>query len=174
MLHSRNRRISNQVSFVNPIKNAHGVFINGGRQPRLAKAHLKTRTHDELQNLLDRGGVIAGSSAGAMIMSSFLVRGEGSPSYNNKRIIGNYQEGFGFIKNSAFDVHVNLNRDLAEVLKVHPGLLGIGIDEDTAIHVQGKEFTVLGPGRVLIHNRQEPVQTLTRGATFDLQKRTLV
>ena len=177
VLHTRNRRIANQVSFVSPLRSAHGVFISGGRQPRLAKAYLNTRTHHELQNLLDRGGVIAGTSAGAMIMSSFLVRGEGSPSYDNKKIVGNYQVGFGFISNIAFDVHVqqyNRDQDLAEVLKVHPGLLGVGIDADTAIHVQGNEFTVLGPGRVLIHIRSLPVQKLRKTATFDMQKRVLI
>ena len=126
VLHTRNRRIANQVDFVSPLQLAHGVFIDGGRQPRLAKPYMNTRTHHELQNLLDRGGVIAGSSAGAMIMSDFLVRGEGSPTYDNKKIIGNYVEGFGFIKNIAFDVHVHQfqrDKDLVQVLKVHPELL---------------------------------------------------
>ena len=110
-------------------------------------------------------------------MSSFLVRGEGSPSYNNKKIVGNYQVGFGFIKNVAFDVHVqqyNRDQDLAEVLKMHPELLGVGIDADTAIHVQGNVFTVLGSDRVLIHDRSVPIQKLSKGLTFDMQKRVLI
>ena len=110
-----------------------------------------------------------------MIMSDFLVRGEGSPTYDNKKIIGNYVKGFGFIKKIAFDVHVHQfkrDEDLVEVLKEHPELLGVGIDEDTAIHVQGNEFEVVGPRRVLIHDRRLPIQTLTRGDRFDMYSRT--
>ena len=153
------------------------ISPDGGRQPRLAESYLNTRTHHELQNLLDRGGVIAGGSAGAMIMSSFLVRGDGPPDYDNNVIIGDYVEGFGFIKNIAFDVHVdqyNRDADLEEVLKVQPGLLGVGIDAETAIHVRGNEFEVLGSGRVLIHDGNNPIQTLTRGDAFEMQRRAPV
>lgn len=178
VLHTRDRAEADSESFVDPIKNAAGVFIDGGRQPRLAESYLNTRTHHELQNLLDRGGVIAGSSAGAMIMSDFLVRGEGYPNIDdNKTIIGDHIEGFGFIKNIAFDVHVHQyqrDADLAVVLNAHPGLLGVGIDEDTAIHVRGNEFEVLGSSRVLIHDGTRPVRTLTRGDAFDMYRRVAV
>ena len=175
VLHTRNSAEANLESFVSPIRNTNCVFIDGGRQPRLAESYLNTLTHHELQNLLDRGGAIAGTSAGAMIMSDFLVRGQGYPNIDdNQTIIGDHTEGFGFIKNIAFDVHVNKDRDtdLAEVLKVHPRLLGVGIDENTAILVQGNEFEVVGPGRVLIHDRANPVQTLRAGDRFDMRKRT--
>ena len=177
VLHTRDRAEADSESFVELIKNATGVFIGGGRQPRLADSYLNTRTHHELQNLLDRGGVIAGSSAGAMIMSDFLVRGDGRPpDLDNTIMIGDHTEGFGFVKNIAFDVHLNQNRDadLVDVLNVHPQLLGIGIDEVTAIHVHGDEFEVIGPGRVLIRDGATPVQTLSAGDKFDMRKRTPV
>ncbi len=56
--------------------NAQAVWISGGRQWRLADAYLHTRTHRELFALLDWGGLIGGSSAGASIMASYLIRGE--------------------------------------------------------------------------------------------------
>ena len=71
-----------------------------------------------------------------MIMSSFLVRGDGPPDYDNNVIMGDYVEGFGFIKDIAFDVHVDQydrDADLEVVLEVHPRLLGVGIDAVTAI-----------------------------------------
>ena len=61
--------------------------------------------------------------------------------------------------------------DLAVVLKAHPGLLGVGIDEDTAIHMRGNEFEVMGPRCVLIHDRANPVQTLRAGDKFNMRKR---
>lgn len=61
VFHTRNRRTANQNSFVSVIRKASGVFIDGGRQPRLAKPYLNTKTQGELEKLVDRGGVIAGT-----------------------------------------------------------------------------------------------------------------
>ncbi len=63
ILHTRDRRGTDTEEFVKPIKDANAVWITGGRQWRLADLYLKTKTHEELKNLLNRGGVIGGSSA---------------------------------------------------------------------------------------------------------------
>ena len=179
VLHTRNRRTANQASFLSPIQRANGVFIEGGRQPRLAKAYLGTKTQCELQKLLERGGVIVGTSAGATILGSFLVRNQGSPRYDPCVMVDpNYPtEGFGFVKNIAIDQHISKRGredDLVAVVKSHPELLGIGIDEDTAIHVEGDQFTVIGIGKVYVHDGKRPWYTLARGARFDLPgRRTL-
>ena len=174
--HTRNRRTANQDSFVNPIRNATGVFIDGGRQPRLAKPYLNTRTQNELEDLLERGGVIAGTSAGATILGSFLVRNQGTPRYDYRVMVypNHPTEGFGFIKNIAIDQHISersQDNDLVAVVNSHPELLGIGIDEDTAIHVQGDQFTVIGIGKVYVHDGTHPWYTLNRGDKFDLPSR---
>ena len=177
ILHTRSQREANSEQFVKPLQEASGVFIDGGRQPRLADAYFNTRTHRELQLLLDRGGVIAGTSAGATILGSFLVRGQGYPDYDNRIIIGDHREGFGFIKDTAIDQHIQqFNREshLAEVLKVYPYLLGIGIDEDTAIHIESNKFTVFGAGSVFVHDGSPPHYLLSRGQEFDLQTRTVL
>ena len=75
VLHTRSKTEADSDAFVSPLLAASGAFIDGGRQPRLAEAYLHTRTHQELTNLLARGGVIAGTSAGATIQGSFLGRG---------------------------------------------------------------------------------------------------
>ena len=71
VLHTRDRQIADSEAFASHIATATGVYMEGGRQPRLAEAYLNTRTHRELWALLDRGGVIAGNSAGATIQGSF-------------------------------------------------------------------------------------------------------
>lgn len=176
VLHTRNRRTADQAKFVKSIRNATGVFMEGGRQPRLAKPYLNTRTHDELENLLERGGVIAGTSAGATIQGSFLIRNQGTPNYNPRIMVdpNHPTEGFGFIKNIALDQHIserNRENDLVTVVDSHPELLGIGIDEDTAIHVKRNQFTVFGSGKVFVHDSPGPWYTLIRGARFDMASR---
>jgi len=152
VLHTRNKEEADTEEFIQPIKDASAVWITGGRQWRLAQSYLNTKTHEELNNLLRRGGVIAGSSAGATIQGSFLVRGNSEP--NDPSIIfGDYQEGFGFISNLVIDQHVlrrNRMFDLKQVLAKHPELLGIGIDNDTCVFVKGNEFVVVGNSYVSI------------------------
>ncbi len=76
VLDTKDRAKANSSEFVAPLKRATFVFIDGGRQWRLADAYLGTRVERELRNVLKRGGVIAGSSAGASILASYLVRGD--------------------------------------------------------------------------------------------------
>ncbi len=153
LLHTRDRNIANSESFVAPLREATGVWFSGGRQWRLADAYLHTRVHSELKALLRRGGVIGGSSAGATIQGSYLVRGDTKTS---QIVMGDHVEGFGFLKNVGVDQHhLRRNRqfDLIAVLKKHPHLLGIGIDEGTAIVVQGDSLEVIGQSYVAIYEQ---------------------
>src|SRR5688572_6658103 len=72
VLHTRSREIANRMDFVEPLRAATGVWIPGGRQWRLVDAYLGTRTMRELHAVLERGGVIGGTSAGASIQSSYM------------------------------------------------------------------------------------------------------
>lgn len=152
LLHTRDTLIANTDSFINPIKNARGLWFTGGRQWRLVDAYMKTKTYDEFNNLLERGGVIGGSSAGATIQGSYLVRGD---TKTNIIMMGDHEEGFGFIKNLAVDQHLlamNRQYDIFEILDARPELLGIGLDENTAIVVQGNEFEVIGEHYVAVYD----------------------
>ena len=175
VLHTRDRAVANSEEFVAPLRRAKGVWIDGGRQWRLADSFLGTRTHCELFCVLARGGVIGGSSAGATIQGSYLVRGavEG----NTVMMAKGHEVGFGFLSCAAIDQHVIARKrenDLAEVLDTYPGLLGIGIDEGTAIVVTGRRFKVIGASQVVIHDRywQKPAdqkyELLSPGDEFDL------
>jgi cyanophycinase len=177
LLHTKDRAVADSEEFVRPIQEARGVFFTGGRQWRLADSYLNTRTHKELLALLDRGGVIGGSSAGATIQGSFLARGD---TKGNSVMIGDHVEGLGFLRNTAIDQHLlkrNRQFDLIEIIEKYPELLGIGIDEDTAIVVQGDRFEVIGQGYVAIYDHKRLIPPngrfyfLAPGDRFNLKTR---
>jgi cyanophycinase len=152
VLHTMDREIADSDAFVAPIKTATGVWFTGGRQWRLADAYLDTKTERALWSLLDRGGVVGGGSAGATIQGSYLVRGDTRGALTP---IGDHERGFGFMKNCAIDQHLlsrNRQFDMLNVIRLHPDLLGIGIDADAGIVVHGDEFRVIGTGHVAIYD----------------------
>ena len=139
------------------------MWFPGGRQWRLVDAYADTRTERELHALLARGGVIGGSSAGATIQGEYLARGDTS---GNTIMMGDHEEGFAFFRGTAIDQHLlvrNRHFDLLEIIAAKPELLGIGIDEDTAIVVRGNGFEVIGQGYVAIYDN---TRELPNGGTF--------
>ncbi len=152
VLHTRDRKVANSAAFYEPLKSASGVWFSGGRQWRHADSYLDTKTHKAFFDLLDRGGVIAGSSAGATIQGSYLARGDTKA---NTIMMGDHEEGLGFMTNVAIDQHLfarNRQFDLFEILHNKPGLLGIGLDENTGILVEGDQFTVIGQSYVVMYD----------------------
>lgn len=176
VLHTRDRKVADSAAFVAPLTTARGVFFQGGRQWRLADAYLGTKTQQEVARVLERGGVVGGTSAGATILGSFLVRGD---TKGNDLMVGDHVDGFGFLTDSAIDQHLlrrNRQFDLLPVIASHPALLGIGIDEDTAIVVKQTAFDVIGNGYVAIYDGQrgDPpagFYLLAPGDHFDLATR---
>jgi cyanophycinase len=153
LLHTKDRKAADSEAFVKPITTAKIVWFVGGRQWRLVDSYLHTRTQREIEKVLERGGVVAGSSAGASIISSYMVRG--AVENNFIMMAPGYEEGFGLMKGVAIDQHMltrNRQDDLEEVVEKHPELLGIGLDESTAIVVQGQQFEVIGASKVAIHD----------------------
>lgn len=151
--HTYDREKANDDAYTKPLENAGGVWFGGGRQWRLVDAYADTRAEELFWEVLNRGGAIGGSSAGATIQGSYLARGD---TKNNQIMMGDHEEGFGFVKNIAIDQHVlarNRQFDLFTILDQRPELLGIGLDEKTAIIVQGNTFEVLGRSYVLVYDR---------------------
>ena len=152
VLHTRDPDEAITEAFVAPLKEARGVWFVGGRQWRIADSYLGTLTENEFRAVLDRGGVIGGSSAGATIQGSYLARGDTN---TNTIMMGDHVQGFAYIKNVAIDQHLlvrNRQFDLIEIIEVHPELLGLGLDEDTAIVVRGDDFEFIGQGYVAIYD----------------------
>jgi cyanophycinase len=154
LLHTTDPAEADTDAFIEPLKTAGGVFFFGGRQWRLVDAYGGTRSETAFRDVLERGGVIGGSSAGASIQGSFLVRGD---TRSNTVMMGDHQRGFGYLRNVGIDQHVlrrNRQFDMVEVIEAHPELLGIGLDEDTAIIVQGDRAQVIGRSYALIYDNQ--------------------
>ncbi|MBX9599863.1 MAG: cyanophycinase [Bryobacteraceae bacterium] len=179
VLHTRNREEADSEAFASRVRRAKGVWFAGGRQWRLVDSYLNTRTQRELFALLDRDGVIGGTSAGATIQGSYLVRGARE---NNVIMMSpGYEEGFGLLRGVAVDQHLIVRGredDLLQVIHAHPELLGIGIDESTAIVVRGDHFEVIGRSKVAIYDRayrpapgQKSYFFLSPGERFDLAAR---
>ncbi len=168
-LHTRNRAVANNPAFVRPLTTATGVWLSGGDQSLLAAAYHGTLVERELQKVLDRGGVIGGTSAGASIMSSVMIVG-GNPD-------AQLGTGFGLLPGVVIDQHFDnrhrLNR-LLGVLQKYPQCLGIGIDEGTAVVVHGRAVSVLGDQHVsvCIHGanakKSDEVRVLKAGDQLDL------
>ena len=174
-LHTEDRKVADSEEFVAALRGAKGVWIDGGREWKLVDSYLGTKTVSELDKLLARGGVIAG----ATIQGSYLVRGarEG----NSVMMAKGYEEGFGFLRNVAIDQHLSgrhRENDLVPVISLKPELLGIGIDEATAIVVTGNSFSVIGASKVAIYDANYGVGAdgksyywLQAGECFDITAR---
>ncbi|MEY2880035.1 MAG: hypothetical protein RLZZ15_2415 [Verrucomicrobiota bacterium] len=175
-LHTRDRALADTADFTAPLRTAHSVWITGGRQWRLADAYLGTRVEKELHALLARGGAIGGSSAGATIQGSYLVRG--APSGNTIMMSPGHEQGFAFLRDATIDQHVDTRKraeDLRPVLRAHPTLLGIALDEATALIVTGDRCEVAGTGAARFFATPDaPPALLRAGARYDLAARAVV
>jgi|LauGreDrversion4_2_1035121.scaffolds.fasta_scaffold02412_4 cyanophycinase len=132
-------------TFRTALKEATGIWFGGGRQWNFVDAYENTDAVAAFHEVLQRGGVIAGSSAGATIQGEFLVRGH--PLGNQVMMAEGYERGFAFLPGSAIDQHFaqrGRQPDLLPVIQRHPQMLGVGLDEATAIVVQGSKAEVVG------------------------------
>ena len=127
------------------MKKATGIWFGGGRQWNFIDAYESTSAVELFRDVLRRGGVIGGSSAGATIQGEFLVRGH--PLGNTVMMAEGYEQGFAFLPGTAIDQHFaqrGRKPDLVPVIRRHPKLLGIGIDESTALVVRGSTAEIIG------------------------------
>ncbi len=158
VLHTTDRAVADSAAFAAPLKDATGVWLEGGRHWRLTDAYLGTLTLKEMFGVLDRGGVIGGGSAGATVQGSYMVRGSSDPDDNTIMMAPGHEVGFGFFANVTIDQHVDVRHrenDLAAVMKVHPELLGLGIDQATSFTIHGDVLTVNGPKRVAVWDHKD-------------------
>jgi cyanophycinase len=153
VVYTNDHTVANSPAFVAPLRTATGVWFVGGRHWRIADAYLDTATLKEFFQVLDRGGVIGGGSAGATIQGSYMVRGSAVPDDNKIMMAPGHEIGFGFLTNATIDQHVDVRHrenDLAPVIKAHPDLLGFGLDQATSITIHGDTLTVNGLKRVAV------------------------
>jgi cyanophycinase len=181
-LRARTRSDVESPEFAAAINSARGVWFNGGRQWRFVDAYLSTKAEDLFRDLLRRGGVIGGSSAGASIQSQYMPRG--SPLGNTDMMAEGYERGLGFLPGAAVDQHFTQRRrhaDMTRLMRRYPQILGIGLDEGTALVVQGSTAEIIGRARAHFYDyRPGPptgdhdYTTATQGQRYNLLDRNLI
>lgn len=181
LFHTKDRiKADKDEEFLAPLKEATGIWFGGGRQWNLADSYYGTTAHRLMKEVLHRGGVIGGSSAGASIQARYLARA--TPIENFKIMAPGYERGgLGFLSGVAIDQHFTQRgrqRDMTQLVNRYPQLLGIGIDEATALTVTGSKATISGNGKVYFYDRRQTVYpdrpdytALASGQAFDLVTR---
>ena len=136
---------------VNLVKNANLLFFTGGDQLRITSMIGGSPIYDAIKSLANKGGLIAGTSAGASVMSdTMIVQGEDDESPHKCTL--KMSPGLGLVNNIIIDQHFAQRGRIGRLLTAiaqNPEVLGIGIDEDTAIIVSDKGTAeVIGSGAV--------------------------
>lgn len=153
ILDIRNRASADDEEMAAVIRESTGVFLTGGNQNRLARILRDSAVAEAIKERQECGVPVAGTSAGASVMSSVMVAG-GQSGPTPRRKMAKLSDGLGLIDSVIIDQHFterNRVSRLVAMVSQHPGLLGLGIDEDTAalIHPDGV-IEVIGRGSVLV------------------------
>jgi cyanophycinase len=183
VLHTTDRKLADSDSFAAILRKAGGVWFEGGRQFHLVDSYAGTKSEQGFHDVLARGGVVGGSSAGASIIGSFLVRG--APSNDNLIMDSpGYEKGFAFLRGVGIDQHVVARErlpDLADsIMPKYPDLLGISEDEGTAWVVKGDVAEIVGRNKAFVYGGKDatdagkPFLTLHPGDKYDLSTRRVV
>ena len=185
-IHTRNKKEADAPKNIALMRQAKGLFFGGGDQDLIAAAYGGTKLYDEFIALLDRGGVIMGTSAGATIMGSLLIGGDARKDLTKPYT---FQPAFSFMQNTAIDQHVlarNRQFDLIPVIENNPNTLGVGLDESTAMMVEAGKFKIWGPSYAMIYDPEDwkiqkkqwgrvvkPFKMMSSGETFNLVTRKI-
>lgn len=164
------------------LERATGVWFGGGRQWRFVDAYEDTEALQAMHRVLERGGVIGGTSAGATIQAEYLARG--NPLGNRDIMAEGYERGLGFLPSVAVDQHFQERDrfdDMTLLIGIYPQLLGVGLDESTALIVQGSLGKVMGKGKVHFYDGAKPGveegpghESVSAGEAYDLTERKRV
>ena len=156
VLHAATKAEADSELFCRPIQAASAIFFMGGDHNRILERYAGTRFESELFQFHGRGGLIGGSSAGAMVIGSYQAN---RPDAKGSRIIDQRSNwrGFSLLPDTVVDVHFSERRrqgHIPPILKKHPRLRAIGIDERTAaiIHPTGA-IEAIGRGSVTLFHR---------------------
>ncbi len=184
-IHTKDREKANTDEWIlDKLRKATGIWFGGGRQWNLVDSYQHTTAHKLMHRVLERGGVIGGSSAGASIQGSYMARG--NPMGNVDPMADGYETGLGLITGMAIDQHFTQRGrlpDMTALVNRYPQLLGVGLDEASSIIAQGSVAEVFTrEGRnVHFYDRKIPVEEdkpdyieLVHGQLFDLVERKVL
>ncbi|MDQ1141799.1 cyanophycinase [Pedobacter agri] len=149
----------NDRKWTDSLANAKLIYILGGDQSRFMNVVLNTPVYAAIHKAYENGATIAGTSAGAAVMSKYMITGKQlldtvyKETFNklwDKNI--EFSQGMGLLENTIIDQHFlkrNRYNRLISALAAYPDLVCVGIDESTAIIVHGNNATVAGESQVI-------------------------
>ena len=190
------RRDADSAAAVDALQDVTGIFLTGGNQMRLAAIVAGTRVADHVRRRNAEGAIVAGTSAGASILSSHMVAfGASGPTPRQR--MAHVAAGFGLVPDVIVDQHFRQRDRIGRLLALvaaNPGLLGLGVDEDTAalfdhdgaLEIVGRHsvtivdgskmvtdvYQVKGHGNITVSGAV--LHVLTPGRRFDLKTRKLL
>jgi len=154
-LHIASQNEANQENVVKQFRDCDAVLFSGGDQSKIAKFISGTKTHEVLAERYAQEStfVIAGTSAGAMAMSTEMIAGGSSTEAFQKGAV-RMRNGLGLLPDVMFDTHfIQRGRfgRVSEAVAKFPKLVGIGLAEDTGLIIRdGNEMKVIGSGMAII------------------------
>ncbi|RKT78088.1 cyanophycinase [Terracoccus luteus] len=186
----RTRRDSGDAQMIADLDAATGVFLTGGSQVKLSQNIVGTPVGEAVLRAYARGAVVAGTSAGASIMSRFMIS-LGEEGVTPRQRSSQISAGLGLVEDIIIDQHFDQRGRYGRLLAMvaaSPNLLGMGIDENTAAEIRDdRRMTVVGAGAIFLVNARNAitdaaearrgapllvsgavVHTLPTGSTFDL------
>lgn len=178
------------------LQDATGIYLTGGNQIRLTAILGGTRLHQAILAAHASGVTVGGTSAGSSALSSLMIANGGRGMLPRGRM-AEFAAGLGLVHSVVFDQHFRQRNRLGRLIYAvisNPGLLGVGIDENTAAILEGSLLSVSGATTVTIVDGSgvtesnvaeipatKPVTVsgvrlhiLSHGSTFDLQSRCAV
>jgi cyanophycinase len=150
ILHILNRDNAGDDDVVRLLKSATAIWIAGGDQNRLATRYQGTRVESQIAELIGRGGVVGGTSAGSAIASSVMIAGG--------QHMPTLKYGFDLLPNAIVDQHFsqrNRYSRLSSAVQNFPERVGYGIDEGTAVLFGPEKTEVIGRGNVYIYHSKK-------------------
>lgn len=185
------RRDANDPAMVAALDDATGVFLSGGSQVKLSQNIVGTPVGNAILRAHERGAVIAGTSAGASIMSRYMIS-LGEEGVTPRQRASQLSAGLGLVEDVIIDQHFDQRGRygrLMSMVAASPNLLGMGIDENTAAEIRGDgTMSVIGAGAIFLVNARNAitdapdarrgapllvsgavVHSLPTGSTFDLR-----
>jgi cyanophycinase len=165
--------ITPPVAQLDSLRNAKLIYISGGDQARFMSVVIKTPVMDALHQAYRNGAVIAGTSAGAAVMSKNMITGNQKKHPDTETGFITIEsdnveitEGLGFLTDVIIDQHFikrqRLNRLVAASIE-NPDKLCVGIDESTAIIVDGDFATVTGISQVTVIKNPRGIKIIKDG-----------
>lgn len=146
---------------VSNLLNADGIFMTGGDQSRLMAELWETPAFRAIHEVFHMNGIcIAGTSAGAAVMSRQMIAQGQAPIITQKDVVS-FDIGLGLVSMAIIDQHFSQRRRLTRLLSAlaqRPDLLGVGIDENTGLVISVNEsIEVIGDGSVTILDGREMI-----------------